>query len=891
MLDERTLELSVSGSPVTVERKPLEVLLCLLNHAGEVVTKDELLEAVWPGRILTETVLTKHIGRLREALGDDEQRIIKTQHGFGYRLIATVQVEASPTPSPPRFSFNPGDHPTGKPLWSLVERIGTGGHGEAWLARHDKTHEARVYKFALDNRSLASLKREITLYRLLHDALPHRGDYVEILDWNLEEPPYYLEIEHAGLSLIKWADAQGGLARVPLALRLEIAAQTAEALAAAHSVGVLHKDLKPGNVLIEGSGDATRVKLADFGAGGVLDPERLKSLGITRLGFSQSIHTGDSPGGTAMYVAPEVVAGQPATVQADVYALGVMLYQLVTGDLQHGLAPGWEQEVEDELLREDIAQAADGNPARRLPDAALLAERLRMLEARREQLAAERASQTELKQQRRALVRIRSRRRQLQIALVLTLAVAGVTGALYLRAEAARDEAVRAAAITQAVNEFLNKDLLGGANPWKRASKELTVREVLAQAGEQVDRRFAGQPEVAAQIHATLGETYGWLGSYEAARVQLEKAVAMFGELYGPSSERRLSALSDLSRTLANMGRIEEGCAAAETLWADVSALEPTSRPALLARLMRGRCLTLRGEFAPAAAVLRELLDHLARAAAPDAAILDEARLWIMWAVIQAGEYREAEDIERSILAAMTREHGEHDVHTALQRFPLAVLLTEAQRYEEAERELLEALQDVRDRVGYAFDHRIPFDALLGHLRIEQGQLDAAITQLKQGHLRFVAAYSAAHPNATVFQYLLGEAYKRQGRFGLAVGTLRAALAAPTPIQNQLLVIGLAPVYARITLADSLRLSGSVAEAGAELGAIPPQQLQGLPARHPILAELRRVEGLLALAGGDADAARAALTEAREIYVLRYGPEHWRTRRAEAELAQVPVST
>src|SRR5690349_8591678 len=75
-LDERTLELSVNGSAVSLERKPLEVLLCLLNHAGEVVTKDELLEAVWPGRILTETVLTKHVGRLREALSDDEQKII-----------------------------------------------------------------------------------------------------------------------------------------------------------------------------------------------------------------------------------------------------------------------------------------------------------------------------------------------------------------------------------------------------------------------------------------------------------------------------------------------------------------------------------------------------------------------------------------------------------------------------------------------------------------------------------------------------------------------------------------------------------------------------------------------------------------------------------------------
>ncbi|MGH8443577.1 MAG: protein kinase domain-containing protein, partial [Nevskiaceae bacterium] len=817
-LDERTLELSVNGSPVAIERKPLEVLLCLLNHAGEVVTKDELLEAVWPGRILTETVLTKHVGRLREALGDDEQRIIKTHHGFGYRLIAPVRIESSPAPGPPRFSFGPGDHPPGRPQWALVGRLGAGAHGEAWLVRHDKTHEARVYKFALDNRSLASLKREITLYRLLHDALPDRRDYVEILDWNLEEPPCWIEFEHAGLSLVQWAQQRGGLANVPLATRLEIAALTAEALAAAHSVGVLHKDLKPGNVLIEGAGtpaDPLRLKLADFGAGGVLDPERLKSLGITRLGFTQTIHTGDA-GGTTLYVAPEVLRGQPATVQADVYALGVMLYQLVTGDVQRALAPGWEQEIEDDLLRDDIASAAHGNPAGRLADAAMLANRLRRLDFRREQLEAERASQNELNRQRRALVKARARRRQLQLAVGLMLVALIVIGALYWRAEQARDDAERSAAITVAVSEFLNKDLLASANPWTRASKDMTVRDALTQAGTLVDRRFADRPEVAAQIHATLGETWVWLGNYEDARRHLEQAVGMFEQLYGVRSERRLAALSDLSRTLANMGRIEEGCAAADRLWQDVTRLPLPSRPALLARLMRGRCLTLRGEFTAASEVLRELLDQLAAAPRPDAAIVDEARLWIMWATIQSADYARAEGLEREILAALTREHGEHNVRTALQRFFLGLLLTESQRHAEAEQEFELALRDVRASAGYGFDHRIPFDALLGRAQLEHGRLDDAIATLTRGHAGFVAHYGAAHPNGTVFRYLLGEAYKRQGRLGLAIDTLRAALAAPAPIQTQMLLIGLESTYARVTLADCLRLRGDADAARRE---------------------------------------------------------------------------
>lgn len=125
--------------------------------------------------------------------------------------------------------------------------------------------------------------------------------------------------------------------------------------------------------------------------------------------------------------------------------------------------PGWEQEIEDELLRDDIARAADGNPARRLADASVLAARLRNLDARREQLEAERASQNELNRQRRALVKSRARRKQLQIIVAAMLAGLITTGTLYWRAEQARGDAEKAAAITEAVNEFLNKDLLASA--------------------------------------------------------------------------------------------------------------------------------------------------------------------------------------------------------------------------------------------------------------------------------------------------------------------------------------------------------------------------------------------------------------------------------------------
>jgi len=99
--DEGSLELTVGEELVVLERKPLEVLRYLLRHAGDVVTKDELSEAVWSGRILSDTVIAKCVSRLREALRDDDQRIIKTAHGYGYRFVAEIRIGPSKSATPP----------------------------------------------------------------------------------------------------------------------------------------------------------------------------------------------------------------------------------------------------------------------------------------------------------------------------------------------------------------------------------------------------------------------------------------------------------------------------------------------------------------------------------------------------------------------------------------------------------------------------------------------------------------------------------------------------------------------------------------------------------------------------------------------------------------------
>jgi len=320
----------------------------------------------------------------------------------------------------------------GRVHWQLVEQLGHGAIGEVWLARHEGTGAKRVFKFCFQADSLRSLKREVVLLRLLKESLGERPDIAQVIDWEFDQPPYFLETEHSEAGdLVAWGKAQGGIDKVPLETRIDLVAQIGDALAAAHGAGVLHKDLKPANVLIHEKGGQPRVCLADFGIGLVTSREALEVPGITVAGLteallSSSVETG---AGTRLYMAPEVMEGHQATELSDVYSLGVILYQVVAGNFGRALATGWERDVPDPLLREDIAACVDRDPANRVAGPAQLAARLRALPQRR---AGARA--------------VAGRRRGLRVGLAVALAAVLLAGgwwgfSFYSKVRWARDVA------------------------------------------------------------------------------------------------------------------------------------------------------------------------------------------------------------------------------------------------------------------------------------------------------------------------------------------------------------------------------------------------------------------------------------------------------------------
>jgi len=558
--DEARGELRVDGLPVELEQRPLQVLACLLHHADEVVPREELFETVWAGRPTVDNVLANAVTKLRKALGAaDRDRIVNLPR-VGYRLCGPVERTVAGRRLSSQLDLAVGQAVPGREHFRLREQLGSARGNEVWLARHEKTGEPRVYKFSVDGGQLAALKREATIHRLLRESLGDRDDFVRVIDWNFALAPFYLECEYGGPDLARWAESEPGLAGLDQARRLQLFLQIADAIAAAHAVGVLHKDIKPANVLMQPDGDGWQPRLADFGASRLLEPERLAQWGITALGLTLT-QAGAGLSATPLYLAPELLAGQAPTVQSDVYALGLMLYQLLVGDLRRPLAPGWEADVDDELLREDIAAATDGSPARRLGSVGELCERLRGSEARR--IERRRLRDAEARAQRAEQKLERSRARRPWIAAVLLLLLAGLGTSLwqFQRVRLARDEAQRQAAIATATNRFLNEDLLGagigGDSPaWYEKNPQLS--DILDAAALRLDQRFGKAPLLAAGLHQTLGRAYRSTGDYAKASAQLKAAADLLRQKLGNADERSLLAEYELAVMQAHLSQFKQ---------------------------------------------------------------------------------------------------------------------------------------------------------------------------------------------------------------------------------------------------------------------------------------------------------------------------------------------
>jgi serine/threonine-protein kinase len=317
-------QLERDGAAASIEARSLQVLSCLARHAPNVVSKQRLIREVWGEAFVSEEVLSHAIWELRKVFGDEARnpRYIQTIAKKGYRLLADVSLGAAPEPLAPGCKI---EH------YEILAPLGGGAMGEVYKAKDLRLGRTVALKFLP-----ADLARDPSARRrFLREA-----QAVALLD-HPNVATLYEAGETAGgraflaLAFYEGETLQQKLERgpLPLAEALAIARQIAAGLAAAHSRQIVHRDIKPANVVVLPDGT---VKLLDFGLA--------KLAGATTL-----TRLGSSPG-TPAYKSPEQTLGEKVDPRSDLWALGVVLYEMVTGRVPFG--GEYEQAVIYAILHE-----------------------------------------------------------------------------------------------------------------------------------------------------------------------------------------------------------------------------------------------------------------------------------------------------------------------------------------------------------------------------------------------------------------------------------------------------------------------------------------------------------------------------------------------------------
>lgn len=705
--DESSWRLRVAGRNVDIEQKPLELLLALLHRNGEVVTKEELLDLVWPGVTVVPASLPTAIAKLRRALGD-EATIVETVPKLGYRIAADAAVQCRQASDRPRIGFMPGDPVPGADGWRLDRPLARGDADDVWLAQSE-AGEGRVFKFAETPGRLRQLKREARAAQALAAIDGGSNRFVLPVARAFDRVPAWLAFPDAGVDLGQWFVQHGaGLDR---AGRIALVEQAARAVAAAHGLGVLHLDLKPSNLLVPASADEVSVRVIDFGSS-VLDHPDFRAVALTGMTITETTDGSASPpAGTPFYVAPELIGGGAPSAVADIYALGLILFQLVVGDLHRPLAPGWEELVGDPLLQEDIARASALDPAGRFASAELLADNLATLDARRAEAERAAAEARERDRLRHEAERARARRPWVIAAgVALTLGVAGASLAAW-QASHERDEAQRQAGIATAINSFLADDLLARGDPSKSGSAGETLIDATRRAEPEIDRRFGNAPLVAARLYHTLARVYAQQSDWAAARAAYAKADAAYARAGAADSKAAViarlqhAAMEALSYTQDSVEHARAIIARERArLPKDGDQIDPEVRVWLasargMAELAGGDVHVSRDQFGLAARLADTMPTQF------DARTRNDFHQRHAFTLIRLGDGKGAEAEIRPLLAAQMRLLGPTNPDVLLLRMNLGQAYLYQRRFADAVTTLSAVLPLMRQQLGS--DHRL----------------------------------------------------------------------------------------------------------------------------------------------------------------------------------------
>ncbi|HET9327893.1 MAG TPA: tetratricopeptide repeat protein [Candidatus Eisenbacteria bacterium] len=481
-------------------------------------------------------------GELRSLL--DQVPIIENHSARVDDLIAPLLAPA----------LEPGSVETLRRLgpYRLVEVLGVGGMGIVYRAEQEEPLRREVaIKLLRGGLDPARVLARFTAERRAMALLEHPA-IARILDAGLDTDgmPYLVTELVRGLPISEYCRRQESSVSDVVRLTIEVC----RAVQHAHQKGIIHRDLKPSNILVGEVDGSPRPKIIDFGIARILEEEAGPGLTIE----GQAI-------GTLGYMSPEQAGGRSRAIdtRTDVYSLGAVLYELLTGSLPHALdglelsqaLAVLEREVprplriqlgkgesRDADLETIVMKALAREPDARYAGSGALADDLERYLSHEAILARPPSTMYEL----RKLVRRHRGAFVLGTAAVLLVAVFAVAmGLLYADQRRERERAQVASARAAAMNDFL-LGMLGAANPGALGSS-VTVREVLDRAIPTVDRSFAGEPAIQAEVTTTLGTTYRELGQHAIADSLLRRGLELERRAFGPRSIQVARGLRELS--------------------------------------------------------------------------------------------------------------------------------------------------------------------------------------------------------------------------------------------------------------------------------------------------------------------------------------------------------
>ena len=319
---------------VPLEPKVIDLLVYLAEHQGEVIPKRRLIQAVWPDAFVTDEVLTNAIWKLRQAFADDPKnpKIIQTVPRRGYQLIAEVTFEE-------KEAEEPGSR------YRVIEKLGRGAMAEVHLAEDTVLGRQVALKFVAEEMEQdGTWRRRLSREARAAASLDHPF-ICKVYDTGQLEGRTFIAMEYVQGEALKEKVAGGPLA-IDQALR--IARETAEALEIAHRKGIVHRDVKPSNIMLTEQG---HVKVVDFGVA-----KRFRVEEGEEQEFTATLTSEASTLGTLPYMSPEQIRGQEVDPRSDIFSLGVVLYEMLTG--VHPFRKGLSADTAAAVLSQEPAPLA-----------------------------------------------------------------------------------------------------------------------------------------------------------------------------------------------------------------------------------------------------------------------------------------------------------------------------------------------------------------------------------------------------------------------------------------------------------------------------------------------------------------------------------------------------